>query len=65
MAMFYCYARLTEEQLGRIQAFERETGKKVLAVREVDLEPALLWKPQVDKLREMEQDLGVVLIAVE
>jgi hypothetical protein len=65
MAQFYCYAQVTEEQLARIQAFERETGKKVLAVREVDLEPALLWKPQVDRLRALEQDLGVVLIAVE
>jgi hypothetical protein len=65
MALFYCYAKLTAEQLAHTQTFERETGKKVLAVREVDLEPALLWKPQVDKLRALEQDLGVVLIAVE
>jgi hypothetical protein len=62
--MLYCYAKLSDEQLARIKAFEEETGKTVLALREIDVEAELLSREEMDRLRALEKELGLVLLVV-
>jgi hypothetical protein len=63
--MLYCYARLTEEQLARIKAFEAEIGKTVLALREADVEAEFLSREEMRKLQALEGELGLVLLIVK
>ena len=63
--VLYCYARLTDEQLAKLQAYESETGKKVIALAELDLEAEELAQDELTKLQELEETLGCVLLAVK
>ena len=63
--MLYCYARLTEEQLARIKAFEAEIGKTVLALREADVEAEFLSREEMRRLQALEGELGLVLLIVK
>ena len=63
--MLYCYAKLTEEQLARIKAFEAEIGKTVLALREADVEAEFLSREEMRKLQALEGELGLVLLIVK
>ena len=63
--MLYCYAKLTEEQLARVKAFEAEIGKTVLALREVEVEAEFLSREEMKKLQALESELGLVLLVVK
>jgi hypothetical protein len=63
--MLYCWAKLSDQQLAKIQAFEAETKKKVLALTEVPIEAELLSKVEVTKLQALEKELGKVLLVVK
>jgi len=63
--MLYCYAKLTEEQLAGIKAFEAEIGKTVLALREVGVEAEFLSREEMRKLQALESELGLVLLVVK
>lgn len=63
--MLYCYAKLTEDQLAKVKAFEAESGKTVLALREVDLQAEFLSKEEMKKLQALEQELGLILLVVK
>lgn len=63
--MLYCYAKLNEDQLAKVKAFEAEIGKTVLALREVDLQAEFLSKEELEKLRALEEELGLILLVVK
>ena len=57
-------ANLSEEELGKLRAFEEELGAYVVALKpQYDL--AELSADQLAKLEAMERELGVVLLAYE
>ncbi len=63
--MLYCYAKLTDEQLSRVKAFEAETGKKALVLRRVPVKPEDLAPDEITKLEALESELGMVVVVVK
>jgi hypothetical protein len=63
--VLYCYAKLTEEQLAKVRAFEAKSGKKVLALRYVPIKPEDLTPEEAQELDELEQELRMVLLVVK
>lgn len=60
----YVLANLKESEVGAIQDYELATGQRVLAVQDLEVHPAELDESAVNKLRDLEQRLGVCLVAV-
>jgi hypothetical protein len=56
-------ARLDDEKLESIRSFERQTGKRVLALTCHDLPVAELKESEVRALQDLERRLGVVLLS--
>lgn len=56
---------LDEKALKAIQNLESETGKTLLAFTCHDLKPAMLDDGQLSKIRELESDLSISLVAVD
>ena len=56
--------KLNEKQLGEIGALEKELGVPVLAFSCHAAEPAAIAADQVAKLKQLEDRLGVSLVAV-
>ncbi len=61
----YTYAKLTEEQLEKVRTFEEETDKRVLVLRSYNAQPDELGEEELDKLQDLETELGYVILAVE
>lgn len=62
--MQYRPADIDDTKLKAIKGLESELGKTVVAV-ETPPEPAAMTPAQLDRLRQAEEDLGVVLVAYE
>lgn len=62
--MLYPLASLETEKLNAIRALERDIGSPVVALAEVEADSASLPEDQLKKLQELEEELGVVLVAV-
>lgn len=63
--MLYGFAKLSDEQLQKVRAWEVETGKRLLVFRQFEAVPAFINREQVESLRALEQELGNVVVAVE
>ena len=61
----YTYARLTEEQLKKVQAFEEEADKRILVLRSYNMQPDELNEEELDQLQALEKELGYIIIAVK
>jgi len=61
----YTYARLTPEQLDKVKAFEDKTGKQVLILGKATMEAANLSAQDLEALRALETDLGLVAVAIK
>ena len=61
----FCYARLTDEQLKKVQAFEKETGKKALVLGHYNMKPEEISEEELEKLEALEQELGYVIVVVK
>lgn len=61
----YTYAKLTEEQLGKVRAFEEKTDKRVLVLRSYSAQPDELSEGELEKLQDLETELGYVILAVK
>ncbi len=61
----FVLAGLDESKLAAIQQFERESGLKVLAFSPMRVNPATVSNDILERLQELEQKLGVCLLAVE
>ena len=62
--MVYTLANVADDKLGAIQELEREIGAPLLAMSQVDVEPARLDREKLARIQSLEQELGVVLVAV-
>ena len=65
MITLYSLAHLSDEQLQKVKAFEKETGKTILVFRDFETDAAMLSADQVKQLQGLEKDLGHVAIAVK
>ncbi len=63
--MLYSLATLDSNKLNAIQDLEKQIGNPVVALTGVDTKTADLPKEQLQKLQELESELGVVLVAVK
>ena len=61
----YTYAKLTEEQLGKVRAFEEQTDKRVLVLRSYNAQPDELGEEELEELQALERELGYIVIAVK
>jgi hypothetical protein len=57
--------KLGEQDLGEIEALERELGMTILAFSCHPVDPAEADEGQLDRIREVEGRLGVSLVAVK
>lgn len=64
MAEQYKIATLNNDAIQKIQTFEKETGKQLLAL-ETGIQIADLSEKQLNELRKLEKDLSVVLLAYD
>lgn len=62
--MVYAVSKVGESKLEKIKAFEEETGVTLLALSELDVEPAKLQDGTLDDIKALEEELGVTLVAV-
>lgn len=62
--MLYSLAPLGMTELDAIQALEKQLGKRVLALKSVDIEFDDLSEEQVDAIQKLEVELGLVIVAV-
>jgi hypothetical protein len=60
----YVFANLSKEQIKAVQELEYSEGIRLLALREVKMEPDLLSAEKLAALNELERKLGVCLLAV-
>ena len=63
--MLYSLSNIPEDKLAEIQSIEAEIGQSLLAFTEVKAEPARLDREKLAKIRELEESLGVVWVAVK
>lgn len=62
--MLYSLSNIPADKLAEIQAIEAEIGRPLLAFSPVETEPAKLDGAKIEKIQQLEKDLGVVLVAV-
>ena len=56
-------ATLDSQKLEAIRAFEKKTGRGLLAVSCTDVPAARLEDSEVQKLKELERELGITLVS--
>lgn len=62
--MLYPLALLEAEKLNAIQDLEKSIGGPIVALAEIDAQSAELPQDKLQKLKALEEELGVVLVAV-
>ena len=62
--MVYTLANVPEDKLAEIQTLEQEIGAPLLAMSQVEVEPARLDRDKLSRIQSLEKELGVVLVAV-
>ncbi|EBA15266.1 hypothetical protein RSK20926_16457 [Roseobacter sp. SK209-2-6] len=62
--MLYPLAALEAEKLSAIQDLEKSIGGPVVALAEVEARTADLPQEQLQRLKDLEEELGIVLVAV-
>ncbi|WP_170386083.1 hypothetical protein [Ruegeria atlantica] len=62
--MLYPIATLEPDTLNAVRALEKEIGSPVVALAALDTDSASLPKEDLLKLQALENELGVVLVAV-
>ena len=62
-ATLYTPARLADDQIARVRAFEQKTGRILLAFQALEQPVAPLSEVERQQLMALEQDLGVVMVA--
>ncbi len=60
----FVYAHLSDDKLTDLQRFEQAKGIRVLAMQPVSVEPASLTADELAELRQLEEQLGLCLLAV-
>lgn len=63
--MLCSYSTLDDTNLEAIQALEKELGQTLLSFSYRNIKPAVIDDDALSKISELEQKLGVVLVAVQ
>ncbi len=63
--MLYACTTIGQDELSEVQTLEREIGKPLLALSRIQSPPAEVGDGDLEKIRDLEQRLGLVLVAVE
>lgn len=63
--MIYDLAQLSADQLKKVQALEKDTGRTLIALRGLSAEPAAISVSELTRIQALEKDLGLTLVAVE
>lgn len=63
--MLYPIANLEADKLEAVKNLENEIGSTVLALYTIKADSATLPKDKLEKLQALEEELDVVLVAVE
>jgi hypothetical protein len=63
--MLYSLSRLDDIQIGHIRSLEDQLGKRVLSFTRHDIQAAGLNQEEPGKLRDLENKLGVALVAIQ
>ena len=63
--MLCSLSKLDNNQLGQIESLEKELGKNILSFTCHDIEPAELGGDELEKIKSLENNLGVSLVAVK
>ncbi len=63
--MLCSFASLNSDSLGAIKAFEERTGKVVLAFSCWDANADSLSEEELSEIKELEQKLGLSIVAVK
>lgn len=62
--MLFNIADLSDAQLQALKRLEEVTGKTILALKRMDVMPAELSNEDLDRIQQLEVDLGLSLVAV-
>ncbi len=62
--MVYAVSKVGDSKLGKIKALEEQSGVTLLALSEIDVEPARLADDTLDEIKALEDELGITLVAV-
>lgn len=62
--MVYAVSKVGDSKLDKIKEFEQETGVTLLALSELNVEPAKIEGDTLDEIKALEKELGVTLVAV-
>ena len=62
--MLYSLAPLGSTELDAVQTLEKRLGKRVLALKSVDIEFDELSEDEIDAIQKLEVELGLVIVAV-
>jgi hypothetical protein len=60
----FVFANLDTDQVKAVQEFECSEGLRLLALKEVQVEPELIAADKLAALNALERELGVCLLAV-
>ena len=60
----FVYANLDENQVQRVKTVEAATGLRLIAMTDVQLDPAPIDAAVLTQIKEAEDELGVCLYAV-
>lgn len=63
--MLYSYATMDSDKLGAIRALEKDIGTPILAMQALDVPPAKVDRKALERIKALEEELGIVLVAVE
>jgi hypothetical protein len=60
----YMLAQLKPDELEAVQEFERQANVRILALRDLDIDAAAIDSALLDKIKHLEEKLGLCLVAV-
>jgi hypothetical protein len=63
--MLYSIASLNEKELDAVQTLEKQIGKRVLAMKPLEIEFDNLAEDDVAAIQMLEVDTGLVIVAVK
>ena len=63
--MLYSIASLGEKEIEAVQNLEKKLGKRVIAMKPMDIELDALSEEDIATIQELEVDLGLVIVAVK
>ena len=62
--MICSYPSIDEKKLKNLQQLENETGCTLLALSCQDMKPAQLTSEQLERIKSLEEELGIVVLAL-